>query len=260
MLIFIPLAIVSIILGAWWFSRARSKKISVFVNGLIPSEPGAESKAESGTTVWITYWDNEADQPGEEIFRGYANEKGIVSATIDSKNVGRSVLIRVRHAAYVFEDLKMNIPEYGLVHTVKMNKDGVYNGKIRGADVGNLEKYYHASVTNAEEHRTQILAAQAKADTHPMARIPSLFWLLSYCGLLLSSALDFWRMPKSFSLEQWDSFLHAVYFSAVTITTLGYGDIHPYNEVARIGVSLEAVGGILILGFALNSIFNRTSL
>ena len=38
-----------------------------------------------------------------------------------------------------------------------------------------------------------------------------------------------------------------VYFSFVTLTTLGYGDVHPKSEAARILAMLEAVLGQLYL-------------
>lgn len=44
-----------------------------------------------------------------------------------------------------------------------------------------------------------------------------------------------------------------LYLSAVTITTLGYGDIVPINDIARLMVGLEATLGILLLGLILNS-------
>ncbi len=45
-----------------------------------------------------------------------------------------------------------------------------------------------------------------------------------------------------------------VYFSTVTITTLGYGDIVPITNRARILVSLESILGIIIIGLFLNSL------
>ena len=45
-----------------------------------------------------------------------------------------------------------------------------------------------------------------------------------------------------------------VYFSAVTITTLGYGDIVPATTWARNAVALESVLGILTIGLFLNSL------
>jgi len=54
-----------------------------------------------------------------------------------------------------------------------------------------------------------------------------------------------------------DNFFRMTYFSVVTITTLGYGDITPINSVARFLVALESVLGIVIMGLFLSSIATR---
>jgi hypothetical protein len=56
----------------------------------------------------------------------------------------------------------------------------------------------------------------------------------------------FWLNPLTFT-QSW-------YFSVVTITTLGYGDITPQTEMARTLTSLEAVLGIVVIGFFLNAV------
>ncbi len=43
-------------------------------------------------------------------------------------------------------------------------------------------------------------------------------------------------------------FVKAGYFSIITFATLGYGDIHPANTLARICVYVEAVLGYAMLG------------
>lgn len=45
-----------------------------------------------------------------------------------------------------------------------------------------------------------------------------------------------------------------LYLSAVTITTVGYGDIVPLTNIARILVSVEAILGIVLIGLFLNSL------
>ena len=48
--------------------------------------------------------------------------------------------------------------------------------------------------------------------------------------------------------------LESVYFSTVTITTLGYGDISPVSDLGKILTAIQAVLGILIIGLFLNSL------
>jgi hypothetical protein len=50
------------------------------------------------------------------------------------------------------------------------------------------------------------------------------------------------------------NFIRMFYLSASTITTLGYGDIVPITQTARIAVSLEAIFGIMTLGLFLNAL------
>ncbi len=59
--------------------------------------------------------------------------------------------------------------------------------------------------------------------------------------------------PKYASGLYWRMF----YLSAVTITTLGYGDIAPVTSIARILVSMEAIAGVVLVGFFLNAIARR---
>jgi hypothetical protein len=53
---------------------------------------------------------------------------------------------------------------------------------------------------------------------------------------------------------QGNYFLQAFYFSIVTITTLGYGDITPVNNIAQFFVALEALLGVISIGLFLNSL------
>ncbi len=49
-------------------------------------------------------------------------------------------------------------------------------------------------------------------------------------------------------------FPRMLYFSAVTITTLGYGDIVPISDRSRILVGVESVLGLILVGLFLNSL------
>ena len=52
------------------------------------------------------------------------------------------------------------------------------------------------------------------------------------------------------------NFLRMLYLSMVTITTLGYGDIVPITDTARMLVGIESVLGIIIIGWLATSLFN----
>ncbi|UZP66468.1 potassium channel family protein [Desulfovibrio mangrovi] len=50
------------------------------------------------------------------------------------------------------------------------------------------------------------------------------------------------------------SLLDAFYFSMITITTLGYGDITPASQLAKCIVASEATLGVIVIGMFLNSL------
>lgn len=54
-----------------------------------------------------------------------------------------------------------------------------------------------------------------------------------------------------------DNFSRMLYLSAITITTTGYGDIVPLANRARSFVALEAISGIIIIGFFLNAVAQK---
>lgn len=59
---------------------------------------------------------------------------------------------------------------------------------------------------------------------------------------------------NSASIEGVDGFGSALYFSIVTITTLGFGDMFPKDGFARTMVCLEVLAGVVFVGVFLNSI------
>jgi hypothetical protein len=254
MIIWIPIASILLAILGYRLSIKPKHEIPIFVNGLIPSLPKAKSKEESGTTVYIVILDKDSGEPDREIFRGFADEDGKVEAFISNEDIGRTVLIRVRHAAYKFDGFQMTIPEHGIIHTMKIHKDGVYSGSIRGKDVGNLDSYYEEALKFANVQRERYMRNLQLISVRPLARIPVWFWLVVYGVSIIAFAGDYWRLEIGFK-NCWDSFIHATYFSAVTITTLGYGDNYPITDVLRLVTSIEAVLGIFVVGFALNSLF-----
>lgn len=82
-------------------------------------------------------------------------------------------------------------------------------------------------------------------------------WAMGYVAVILLFALFYLCLPSN----QWggneriNDFCDAFYFSVVTITSLGFGDIYPATGTAgRYLVAAESILGILIIGFFLNDI------
>lgn len=75
--------------------------------------------------------------------------------------------------------------------------------------------------------------------------------LLQYMGVESIKPADFFN-PKL------ETFIDAIYFSIVSITTLGFGDIIPISQWMKVIVSIEVLLGIFTIGQALNSIAKTT--
>lgn len=53
--------------------------------------------------------------------------------------------------------------------------------------------------------------------------------------------------PNMSGLEVWNAFLDSLYFSIVTFTTLGYGDIQPASPVSALIASIESLFGAILI-------------
>lgn len=59
------------------------------------------------------------------------------------------------------------------------------------------------------------------------------------------------------STRGWEGYLRYLYFSAVTATTLGFGDIAPISRAARAWVTIQVILSILVFGVFLNALSSR---
>lgn len=75
-------------------------------------------------------------------------------------------------------------------------------------------------------------------------------FLIPTFGLVYFLNPSFWENPLSV--------IQSTYFSVVTITTLGFGDIAPKTELARIIVAIEALLGVVTIGFFLNAVARQS--
>jgi len=78
-------------------------------------------------------------------------------------------------------------------------------------------------------------------------------WTMVYLIIIL---ID----PNAFSgleVTNWQQgFARVGYYSFVTLTTLGYGDILPHNHIAEFFVSLEAIAGIFYVAIVVSSLIS----
>ncbi len=75
--------------------------------------------------------------------------------------------------------------------------------------------------------------------------------ILGALAILATGTGFFWIV------ERW-SFIDALYFTVITLTTVGYGDLHPTNDLSKIFAVVFVITGVgFILAF-LNYIVTRT--
>jgi hypothetical protein len=85
---------------------------------------------------------------------------------------------------------------------------------------------------------------------------PSVSFTLRECFAAIGIYLLVGIGAYSLLMEHW-SLVDAVYFSIVTFTTVGYGDIGPHTPASKLFTCLFSLGGIAVLGAALASIGAR---
>lgn len=100
-----------------------------------------------------------------------------------------------------------------------------------------------------------LLLFPASGDTNPALSSPT-SGLLVLSSEVSDELVSFWRASLGFPSSQVPGQLaRMMYLSAITITTVGFGDILPLSTPARLAVASEAVLGIVLAGLFLNSLF-----
>ncbi len=77
-------------------------------------------------------------------------------------------------------------------------------------------------------------------------------------GLILGALVVVATGTTFYSIVEGWSVIQAMYFTVITLTTVGYGDLHPTTDVSRIFTIFFVLTGVsFLLGF-LNFIIGRT--
>ena len=84
-----------------------------------------------------------------------------------------------------------------------------------------------------------------------------LFYGLSYLISIPIFAALYFFCPIIIGDER--SYIECLYFSTVTITTLGYGDITPLGELGQVVTASESLLGVIFIGLFLNAIAGARS-
>lgn len=80
---------------------------------------------------------------------------------------------------------------------------------------------------------------------------------LLFSDALINKLCSYSKAQEGFPSFTSGDYSRMFYLSAITITTVGFGDILPITPLARVLVSIEAIWGIIIIGLFLNSLANR---
>lgn len=97
---------------------------------------------------------------------------------------------------------------------------------------------------------------------HVVSNVRPVIWILSYVGLVPVFAVIYWILPDGqFRIPDNapTDFGSWLYYSIVTITTLGFGDYTPAHGWAQCVTAVEVMCGLLILGFFLNAVGSMKS-
>ncbi len=87
-----------------------------------------------------------------------------------------------------------------------------------------------------------------------------------YCLIFVSFGFIYWKISdigrgdlfifkENMHIKQDHNIFDFMYFSVVTITTLGYGDILPNSRLVRLFVMIESISGVTIMGMLASCIF-----
>lgn len=97
---------------------------------------------------------------------------------------------------------------------------------------------------------------------HVVSNVRPIIWIGSYIGLVPVFAVIYWLLPDGqFRIPDGagTDFGSWLYYSIVTITTLGFGDYTPAHGWAQTVTALEVMCGLTILGFFLNAVGSMKS-
>lgn len=97
---------------------------------------------------------------------------------------------------------------------------------------------------------------------HVVSNIRPIIWIGSYIALVPVFAFFYWLLPDGqFRVPDGagTDFGSWLYYSIVTITTLGFGDYTPAHGMAQCVTAVEVMCGLTILGFFLNAVGSMKS-
>ena len=109
---------------------------------------------------------------------------------------------------------------------------------------------------------TMTLSDRIRHTFHVISNVRPIYWICLYIALMPVFALIYWALPDTqFRIPDGagTDFGSWLYYSIVTITTLGFGDYTPAHGWAQAVTAVEVMCGLTILGFFLNAVGSMKS-
>jgi voltage-gated potassium channel len=100
---------------------------------------------------------------------------------------------------------------------------------------------FYAFLRDAFDHLNGL---PARTDFTPFERVK--LATRSYLEVALDFGIVYFFLPSSWFSNAFRSIIHAVYFSGITMTTVGYGDIAPLQPFSQLLVLYEVVIGLVL--------------
>lgn len=149
-----------------------------------------------------------------------------------------------KHTKEDFEDFGLGEKSYSKGYR-SLNKDGSFN--IEKTNIPFLERlnFFHSLVTMKWSHFFGIVALTYFLVNTLFASIYSLIGIENLTGI--------------HGLSPFEQFMEAFFFSAQTITTLGYGQVAPLGLLANIVAAIESLLGLLFFALATGLFYGRFS-
>lgn len=97
---------------------------------------------------------------------------------------------------------------------------------------------------------------------HIVSNIRPIYWISLYIALVPIFAVIYWWIPDGqFRIPDGGTADYGgwLYYSIVTITTLGFGDYTPMGPAAQCVTAIEVMCGLIIIGFFLNAVGSMKS-
>lgn len=116
--------------------------------------------------------------------------------------------------------------------------------------------------TDHHHHSAEELSNETRHFFHVVSNIRPIVWIGLYVLLMPVFACIYWALPDGqFRIPDnaGTDFGSWLYYSIVTITTLGFGDYTPAHGWAQAVTAIEVMCGLVILGFFLNAVGSMKS-